>query len=225
MSKTQDCTAAPSTRDAILDELSDVAEAALIHEAMGKKGALSASIKPAYPVAKVCGFALTVQSLPGDNLMLHKALSIAKPGDVLVAAVEEFREAGLWGEIASVAAMQRGVRGLITDGAVRDVDAIQELGFPVFCGGLSIKGTTKRQKGAINEPIVIGNVLVHAGDIVIGDTDGVVRIPQAKIGETIESARGIKAREEDIMRQIREGKLTIDLLNLRDALRELDMDD
>ena len=210
---------------AALQELADVAEAALIHEAMGKKGALNACIKPAYPGAKVCGFALTIKSMPGDNLMLHKALSIAQPGDVLVAAVNGFCEAGLWGEIASVAAIERGVLGLVTDGAVRDIDPISKLGFPVFSKGLSIKGTTKRQKGEINTPIIIGDILVNPGDVIIGDTDGVVVIPRDKISETIQAAKDLKAREDEIMAQIRQGKLTIDLLNLRDALRELNMDD
>lgn len=207
-----------------LKRLSGLAEAALIHEAMDKQGALSASIRPAYAGARVCGCALTVRSMPGDNLMLHKALSIAQPGDVVVATVGGFLEAGIWGEIASVAAIQRGVRGLVTDGAVRDVDAIAELGFPMFCGGLSIKGTSKCQKGAVNEPIVIGNVLIHPGDFIIGDTDGVVSIPRDRLEKTIDAARAIKTREADVMKRLSEGELTIDVLGLRDTLQKLGLD-
>jgi len=207
-----------------LERLEAYAEAALIHEAMGKRGALAATIKPAYAGAKVFGRALTVASMSGDNLMYHKALSIAEPGDVLVVATGEYLEAGAWGEIATVAAQHRGVRGLITDGAVRDVDAIQELDFPVFCGGLSIKGTTKRQPGRINEPIVIGNVNVSPGDLVVGDTDGVVVIPSACFEETIAAAEQLRTREAEIMQRIRQGELTIDLLGLRDALQQIGMD-
>lgn len=209
----------------LIKKLSKCDESALLHEAMGKQGALRNNIKPAYPGCRLLGFALTVQCPPSDNLMLHKAISIARPGDVLVAAVNEFTEAGLWGEIASVGAMERGIRGLVTDGAVRDVESISRLGFQVFCAGISIKGTTKRQKGLINEPVVIGNVLVRAGDIIVGDTDGVVVVPREQAAAVIEAALSMKQREEKIIAEVRKGKLTLDLLGLRGALRELGIED
>lgn len=192
--------------------------AATVYEAMGKKGAMDHAIKPVYPGAKVCGTAVTVLCYPADNLMLHKAITIAEPGDVLVANVGGYLEAGGWGEIASVAAIERGIMGLITDGAVRDVSALKRLGFPVFAKGVSIKGTTKEQLGLINHPIECGGVWVRPGDIVLGDEDGVVVIPQEKASWVLEKSKEREANEARIMAKLREGKLTLDLLGLRETL-------
>jgi len=104
---------------AFLPGLEVVAETALLHEAIGKRGALSHIIKPVYPDAHFIGRALTIKSAPGDNLMLHVAVAAAQPGDVIVASVDGFLEAGIWGDLITVAAQVRGVRGLVTDGAVR----------------------------------------------------------------------------------------------------------
>jgi len=198
---------------------------ALILEAMGKLGALTNDFKPVYHGARFFGCALPVKGYPGDNLMLHKAISIAKPGDVLVATVNGFTEAGLWGEIATEAAQAMGIRALVTDGAVRDTAEIAGLGFPVFARAISIKGTTKRQAGLINHPILIGGVMVEAGDIVIGDVDGVVVVPLKKAEAVLKRAQEIVEFETKVIEGIREGKLTIDLLGLRPALKELGLED
>lgn len=198
---------------------------ALILEAMGKLGALTNDFKPVYHGARFFGCALPVKGYPGDNLMLHKAISIAKPGDVLVATVNGFTEAGLWGEIATEAAQAMGIRALVTDGAVRDTAEIAGLGFPVFARAISIKGTTKRQAGLINHPILIGGVMVEAGDIVIGDVDGVVVVPLKKAEAVLKRAQEIVEFETKVIEGIRKGKLTIDLLGLRPALKELGLED
>lgn len=213
-----------SIDDALLEKYQGQA-AALMHEALGKRGAFTNDFRPAWPGARCVGRALTVQGWPGDNLMLHKAISLARPGDVLVAAVNGFTEGGLWGEIATIAAMEKGIQGLVTDGAVRDVDPIQKLGFGVFSRGLSIKGTTKKQGGLINHPISIGGVIVYPGDIIVADGDGVVSIPFQEAASALESAAQIEAREAEIIAGIRRGELTIDLLGLRDALQALGLDD
>lgn len=213
-----------SATPAALAKLEPVAEAALLHEALGKRGAMNHDVRPAFPGAKLLGRALTIRSAPGDNLMLHLALSIAQPGDVLVAAVDGFLEAGIWGEIATVAAQVRGVRGLVTDGAVRDTEVIARLGFPIFSRGLSIKGTTKRQKGTLNQPIALAGAIVNPGDFIIGDADGVVVVPAAEVDATVATAHGIRQREDWIMSRLKQGELTLDLLNLRPALKELGLD-
>lgn len=210
---------------AMLSELEAVAEAALLHEAMGRRGALTHDIKPIYRGAKAIGRALTVKCFPGDNLMLHLALNIAKPGDLLVATVDNFVEAGAWGEIASLAAQLRGIRGLVMDGSVRDVDAIARLNFPVFSRGVSIKGTTKRKKGEWNVPITIGGVRVHPGDFVVGDTDGVVIVPAAEIAEVVAKARALRQKEKTFMERLRQGVRTLELLDLHPALLELGLEE
>jgi 4-hydroxy-4-methyl-2-oxoglutarate aldolase len=208
----------------LFPDLAAVAETALLHEALGKRGALHHQIKPVYPGASFIGRALTIKSAPGDNLMLHLAVAAAQPGDVLIASVDGFLEAGIWGDLITVAAQVRGVRGLVTDGAVRDVNGIQALGFPVFAAGISMKGTTKKQKGQLNGPISIGGVLVHPGDYVVGDTDGVVVIPAAELEPTIAQAHVIRRREEQIIERLKTGELTLDLLSLRPLLKELGLD-
>lgn len=217
-------TDAPRPSDELLQKFEGF-PAALLLEAMAKRGALTNDFKSIYPKAKFFGCALTIKGYPGDNLMLHKAISIAKSGDVMVATVNGFTEAGLWGEIASTAAMVKGIRALVTDGAVRDTDEIEKLGFPVFSRGISIKGTTKRQAGLINHPISIGGVLIEAGDIIVGDTDGVVVIPLKEAEDVLKRAQEITEFENKVISGIREGKLTIDLLGLRSALKELKLDD
>lgn len=209
---------------ALLSELEAVADAALLHEAMGKRGALTHDIKPVYPGARLFGRACTVRCEPGDNLMLHLAISKARPDDVLVATMGGFREAGGWGEIASLAARLRGIRGLVLDGSVRDVDAIARLNFPVFAGGVSIKGTTKRKRGELNRPITIGGVGVNPGDYVVGDTDGVVIVPAAELDRVIARAHEIKRTEAEMMDQLRQGASTLDLLGLRPMVKELDLE-
>jgi 4-hydroxy-4-methyl-2-oxoglutarate aldolase len=208
----------------LLSKLEPVAEAALLHEALGKRGAMTHDVKPAWPGARILGRALTVRSHPGDNLMLHVAVSIAQPGDVLVVTCDGFLEAGIWGEIITVAAQVRGIRGVVTDGAVRDTAQIARLGFPVFSRGLSIKGTTKRQKGELNKPIVIAGALVHPGDFVIGDADGVVIVPSAEVDAAVAKAHEIQQREAGIIAKLKQGELTLDLLNFRPAMKDLGLD-
>lgn len=207
-----------------MSRVAEVAEAALLHEAMGRRGALSGDIKPVHPECELVGRALTVHSRPGDNLMLHLAISRAQPGDVLVVTVDGFIEAGGWGELATVAAQLRGIKGLVIDGAVRDVAAIRRLGFPVFSRGISIKGTTKRERGELNGPITIGGVQVQPGDIVVGDSDGVVVVPKQEMEQVLAKAHEIKRREQRLIQELREGRLTLDLLGLRPVLKELNLD-
>lgn len=150
--------------------------------------------------------------------MLHKAISIAQPGDVLVVNIGEYEEAGAWGEIATVAAIERGIKGLIIDGGVRDTQAIKSLGFPVFCRSISIKATTKKLIGFINYPITCGGVIVNPGDIVLGDADGVVVVKKEDVEEVIKKAEERERFERRVIEELRQGKLTIDLLNLRQVL-------
>jgi 4-hydroxy-4-methyl-2-oxoglutarate aldolase len=184
---------------------------ATLHEAMGRKGALPFGIKPIAPTMKLCGPAVTVSSPPIDNLMLHQALYIAQPGTVFVVDVNRGYEAGYWGEIMTVAAQQRKIAGLVIDGGVRDADLIEKLGFPVFCRGLSIRGTDKKGGGHINSPIVIGDVTVRPGDLVVGDRDGVVIIPSEEIHSTLEASQKREAKEDQIMEELTAGKSTLEI--------------
>ena len=185
--------------------------AATVHEALGKYGNLPSGIKPISSTMKVCGPAYTVKTMPRDNVLLHRAYAYAKPGDVIIANCSGFYEAGYWGDLMSLGAKTKGINGLVIDGCVRDADDIEAMGFSVFSRGLCILGTSNHGDGFLNKPIVIGDVLINPGDIIIGDRDGVVVVPQNRIAEAIEKAIAREAKEENVRKQLREGKTSLQI--------------
>jgi len=189
--------------------------AATLHEAGGKIGALPAAIRPVAPGFRICGTAITVHSPGGDNLWLHRALVLAQPGDVLVVYTSGIYEHGYWGEVMTTAAKVRGLAGLVIDAAVRDADLLEQIGFPVFSRGLSIRGTGKDYGaiGWINEPVMIGNVTVNAGDLIVGDRDGVVVIPRTRAADVVEKAARREAEEAAICKRIEAGETTMQIYN------------
>lgn len=205
--------------DSIIDKLSDCG-AATVHEALGRRGALSAQMRPIPGTTRVKGRALTVRARAGDNLALHLALLQVEPGDVLVVEADGYTEAGAWGDILTAAAQRMGVSGLVIDGSVRDVATIAKAGFPVFSKGISMKGTTKSDPGDIGAPVTIDGVTVSTGDVIIGDLDGVVVIPSDAVDETAEAAENRMAIEEQYFAGLAEGRTTVELLGLTVPDRE-----
>lgn len=158
----------------------------------------------------VCGPAFTVRCVPGDNLPIHLSLAKAAPGDVLVVDGGGFI-GGYWGKILTVAAQRRGLAGLVIDGGVRDVRDLRELGFPVFARGVGVRGTIKRDAGATGAPVTVGGVRIDAGDLVLGDADGVVSVPAAKVQDVLAAAREREDRERAVIDRLRRGELTVDI--------------
>ena len=197
--------------------------AATVYEAQGAKGALDSGMKPIHSAMKVAGPAFTVDMRPADNLMIHYAMLKAKPGDVLVLDAKGFMEAGPWGDVLTEQALHMGLAGLVINGAVRDASAIIEMGFPVFCRGLSIKSTGKNQPGKINVPVCIGDVQINPGDIIVGDQDGLVVVPQAEVDDAIKKARAREEKEVLFREQIKNGATTAELLGLTETLRRFDL--
>lgn len=196
---------------------------ATIYEAQGAKGALDCGIKPLDTQMKVAGPAFTVDIRPADNLMLHYALLHIKPGDVLVVDAKGFVEAGPWGDVLTEQALKQGVAGLIIHGAVRDAEAINKAGFPVFCRGLSIKGTGKNQPGLVNVPVCFGDVLINPGDIVVGDRDGVVVVSRNEVDDVLLKSQAREKKEAHFRERIREGITTCELLGLGETLERLNL--
>lgn len=186
---------------------------ATLHEAAGRIGALPSQIHPIHPEFALCGPAATVNGPPGDNLWLHRAIYAAQPGDVLVADVSGGFDFGYWGEVMSTAAQARGLAGLVLNGCVRDYDLLGEIGFPIFARGLCIRGTGKDfgARGWINHPVLLDDIVVNPGDLILGDADGVVAIPQDRASETISASRKREAYEADICRKLVEGATTLEL--------------
>ncbi len=213
----------PMSTRSLTAELLDLAReqsAATLYEAAGQVGAMDARIHAVVPGMRLCGPALPVRCQPGDNLTLHAAIAVAQPGDVIVADVADYVEAGHWGEILTVAAQARQITGLVINGGVRDVEAAQRRNFPVFSRAVSMKATVKRVFGAINVPIACGGAMVHPGDLVLADDDGVVVIAADAAEHALRAAIDREDREAEVMRQLIDGKHTLDILGFRSVLTE-----
>ncbi|WP_417778168.1 4-carboxy-4-hydroxy-2-oxoadipate aldolase/oxaloacetate decarboxylase [Stutzerimonas xanthomarina] len=209
-----------SVKDELASQLSQLGSAT-IYEAQGAFGALDVGLKPLSPSMKVAGRVFTVDARPADNLMLHYALLHVQPGDVLVVDAKGFLEAGAWGDILTEQALHKGVAGLVINGSVRDVQAIQDMGFPVFCRGVSIKGTAKKQTGKINVPVTFGDVAIQPGDYIFGDVDGLVLVAAASLSSVLEKALTRERAEANFRAKIREGVSTVELLDLNASLSQL----
>jgi 4-hydroxy-4-methyl-2-oxoglutarate aldolase len=194
--------------------------AATIHEAQGQKGAVASVLRPLDPSVRLAGPALTVDCRPCDNLIIHYALTKAKPGHVLVIDAKGFLEAGPWGDVLTVAAQKLGIAGLVIDGSVRDADTIIDMKFPVFCRGLSIKGTAKNQPGKVGVPIVLGGVDIRPDDIVIGDRDGLVVVAAEDVAEVIRLSEERQKKEDMVRQELENGKSTVELLGLSETLQK-----
>lgn len=194
---------------------------ATIYEAQGAIGAIDSAIKPLARSMKLAGPALTLQMRPGDNLMIHYALLHAKAGQVLVINCDGFTGAGIWGDVLTAQAQKIGLAGLVVNGAVRDSDAMIDAGFPVFAKGLSIRGTEKKQPGALNGPLFINDCIIRPGDIIVGDADGLVVIKQENLDEVIRLSEMREDKERVFKQKIMEGASTAELMGLNTVFGRL----
>ncbi|UZW57538.1 RraA family protein [Sphingobium sp. JS3065] len=193
---------------------------ATVHEASGKIGALPSCIKPVAPGLTLSGPAFPVQSPPGDNLFLHHAIYAAPSGAVLVIDCGDAAEFGHWGEVMAVAAQSVGIRGLVIHGGVRDAARMAEIGFPVFASNICIRGTGKdpQGKGQIGGVVTIGDISVHAGDLVIADEDGVMIVPADRAAAVVAESRARDEAEQDYFRRLRAGETTLAIYGLPDIV-------
>jgi len=178
----------------------------ILADVAGRRGALSGRIAPLDPSMRVCGAAFTVEVRPGDNLMIHAALALARPGDVIVVDGKGDVSSALMGEIMCQQAAALGLAGVVLDGAARDSEAIRALGFPVFAAGLNPNGPTKSVAGRLNHPVSVGGVPVSPGDLVVGDADGVTVIERGKAAAMLALAEEKVAAETRRIADIRSGK-------------------
>ena len=187
---------------------------ATLYEASKLDCVCQAALRAAWPGARLAGPAFTVRGVGGDNLALHHAVLAAPPGSVLVADLQVAAH-GHWGEILAVAAQLRGIVGLVIDGGVRDVDELARMQFPVFARTITVRGTSKDHLGDFNVPVHIGGIVVHPGDLIVGDADGVIALPHNAVAEIIARADQRIRDEHRIVDALRQGATTTNLYNLR----------
>lgn len=183
------------------------ASSAQVADAMLRFGALDTELRPLWPAGHITGVALTVWCRSGDNLMMHKSLALAQEGDILVINTQDNRRNSGFGELMANTAVRVGVRAVIVDGTVRDVEALEELDLPVYARGTSPTGCDKDGPGEIGGAIACGGVAVRSGDIVVADRDGITVVPLKDAEEVAQRAQAQIAREEKRLDEIREGIL------------------
>lgn len=175
--------------------------------------ALDHAIRPVWFGAAVAGPVYPLRCAPGDNLAIHIAVDAAPPGHVLVVDASGY-VAGYWGEVLTVAANARGITGIIIDGGLRDIDALERRKFPAFARGIGMRGTVKFHAPSVGELIVIAGVAIAPGDLVVADTDGVLAIPQSEVARTLEAARQRTEKEAVSMKRLLAGETTLEMLGL-----------
>lgn len=171
-------------------------------------------IAPAWRGATVAAPAYTVRCTPGDNLAVHAAVVRAPKGSVLVVDVGELAERGYWGEVLTTAAQSRGLAGLVIDGGVRDVAALEQRAFPVFAVVVALRGAGKTQPGQTGAPVKVGGAEVAAGDWVVGDADGVTVVPEGQLAAVVEAGEAREAKEARMFEALEAGATTVELLGL-----------
>lgn len=204
----------------VVDDLDDLG-VATVHEAQGRTGLMKPYLRPTYLTAKLCGPAVTVLCHPGDNLMIHAAVEVCKPGDVLVVATTSDSTDGMFGELLATSLQSRGVAGLIIDAGVRDVVDLVAMQFAVWSKAICGQGTVKAVPGSVNIPIVCAGAAVQPGDIIVADFDGVVVVPGARAADVARLGRERTAKEAVTRERLRAGELGLDIYSLRLKLQEL----
>ena len=194
---------------------------ATVYEASGRKGFVNPKIKPIFRGMKLCGPAFTVQTVPGDNLMLHKALEKAQEGDIIVATVGDEYEYGYWGDLMATQAKAKKLGGLAIDGCVRDSEEIIEMGFPIFSRGLAIRGTVKASLGLINYPINFGGTVINAGDLILGDDDGIVVVKFQDCQEVLAKSKERIQKEEVKAKALMDGITSVKYNKLNEIFKSL----
>ena len=197
------------------------AGSATVHEAIGRRGFIGPDLRPIQQGARISGSANTVSCHPGDNLKIHAAVEVCQAGDVLVVTNTAPSTHGMFGDLIATSLMARGVIGLVIDAGVRDTADLRAMGFPVWSRYVSCEGTVKATPGSVNLPVVVGGIVVSAGDVVCADDDGVVIVPRQESEWALAQSVARTAKEETTRARLKAGELGLDIYELRATLERL----
>jgi 4-hydroxy-4-methyl-2-oxoglutarate aldolase len=204
------------------DIVAGLAEAgvATVHEA-GGTALLDPGIRPIQEGSRIAGPAVTVSCAPGDNIMVHAAVEVIEPGDVLVVATTSPSTHGMFGELLATSVMAKGCVGVVVDAGVRDVSDMRDMGLPVWSRAIHASGTMKAAPGSVNVPLMCGGAAVGPGDVVVADDDGVAIVERERAVEVLEAARLRLEREEEARRRLAAGELGVDFYGFRERLEDM----
>jgi 4-hydroxy-4-methyl-2-oxoglutarate aldolase len=194
---------------------------ATVHEAQGRVGLMLPYMRPIYAEARIASPAVTVLCHPGDNLMFHAAIEVCKPGDALVVSTFSDSTDGFFGELLATSCRAHGIKGLVIHAGVRDVADLTAMQFPAFSRAISAQGTVKETAGYVNIDITCAGALVHPGDIIVADVDGVVVVPRQDAAEVVRACEARLAKEAKNRERLKAGELGLDMYGLREKLKNL----